>query len=259
MSDSLWFLGTGASVATAERDNTALMVDARGKAVLIDCPGGLVRRLGLLGTAPERIEAILMTHTHTDHVYGLPSLVHSLQHIEMRLPLYGSAETVDFCRRLLDLFHLLDDKVRCRMEFRPLGSGDAFDPVPGLSGRASAVRHRPSSLAFGLCLTDSRRELFYSGDTALHPPLFEEADRCDLLIHDCSVPSRLLEENPYLADLHTDALNLGRMAEQASVRRLAPVHFATHLEFSELEIEREIRRYFTGELILPRDLMRVTI
>ena len=179
--------------------------------------------------------------------------------IEKRLPVFGSRESIEFCRRLLDVFHLLDDKVLCRLEFQILEEGAAFDPVRGMSAWTAAVRHRPSSLAFGLRLEGSRRELVYSGDSSPHAPLFERAGSCDLLIHDCTVPSRLLEANPTLPDLHTDALSLGRLAEEAGVSRLAPVHFAGHLGFSAREIEREIRRFYTGELIIPRDMMRLPI
>ena len=51
--------------------------------------------------------------------------------------------------------------------------------------------------------------------------------------------------------MHTHALALGSFAQQAGVKRLAPVHFFGELDYSMEEIEAEIRRNYSGELIIP--------
>jgi hypothetical protein len=52
---------------------------------------------------------------------------------------------------------------------------------------------------------------------------------------------------------------LGRLAQQARIKRLAPVHFFGELDYSQDEIVAEICRNFTGGLILPRDLEKIRI
>lgn len=52
------------------------MVDAREGAVLFDCglgPRVLARRLTQVGVARERLQALVLSHEHTDHVKGLPA------------------------------------------------------------------------------------------------------------------------------------------------------------------------------------------
>ena len=62
----LWVLGSGS------RGN-AIVLECDGSRVLVDAgfpPRVLAARLAAIGIAPESIEALLITHEHTDHVKG---------------------------------------------------------------------------------------------------------------------------------------------------------------------------------------------
>jgi phosphoribosyl 1,2-cyclic phosphodiesterase len=96
------------------------LLKAGESAALIDCPGSPLRKLALAAVKPLDVGSVFITHVHADHVYGLPSLVHGLMLRDHVFRLFGSAETVDFCRRLLDLFGLREPKYRTRVEFVPL-------------------------------------------------------------------------------------------------------------------------------------------
>ncbi len=253
----VYFLGTGGAAATAERDNTALLLHHEQSLVLVDCPGSVTRKIKTLGLDPRSVRAIQVTHVHPDHIYGLPSFVHSLMLADLRIPLFGSRETVRFCRELLDLFGLQDESIRCRIEFISLSSGDRFEPCPGVECRAFHVPHKESSLAFEWKFPDEGETLIYSGDTPVHPPLFKQAAGIGTLIHDCSVPSRYFHEYPFLPSMHANSLDLGRMAQEARIKRLIPCHFFGELDYGMDEITDEIRRYFRGDLIIPQDLMEV--
>jgi len=255
----VYFLGTGGAAATAERDNTALLLHHDQSLVLVDCPGSVTRKIKTLGLDPRSVRAIQVTHVHPDHIYGLPSFVHSLMLADLRIPLFGSRETVRFCRELLDLFGLQDESIRCRIEFVSLSSRDRFEPCPGVECRALHVPHKDSSLAFEWKFPDEGETLIYSGDTPAHPPLFKQAAGIGTLIHDCSVPSRYFHEYPFLPSMHANSLDLGRMAQEARVKRLIPCHFFGELDYGMDEIADEIRRHFQGDLIIPQDLMRVAL
>src|SRR5262249_8630785 len=71
-------LGTAAALPCATRDNTALVFVGARSAILVDCPGGAYAKLLRAGVAPEALTHLLLTHTHTDHTYGLPGLLQSL-------------------------------------------------------------------------------------------------------------------------------------------------------------------------------------
>jgi ribonuclease BN (tRNA processing enzyme) len=251
--ENIGFIGTGGSVSTVERDNTSFMISAKDGLALIDCPGSVLGKIKKLKFDPRDVSAILVTHVHPDHIYGLPSFVHGLMLDELDINLYGSEITVNFCRDLLQLFNLLDKKIKCRINFVSIDSGDMFDILPSLSCKAIKVPHNPSSLAYHF--QDGEKKLLYSGDTPGYDPLFQEASGIDYLIHDCSAPLRFFKKYPQLYKMHTNSHDLGRLARQADVKCLIPCHFFGEIDFKISEIEEEIRQNYTEKLIIPEDYM----
>ncbi len=252
------FLGTGGSVATPQRDNTSLLLRTGGELFLVDCPGSAAAKIRKLGFEPGRITAVFITHIHPDHVYGLPSLVHSQMLITGEIRLLGSEASVGFCRRLLDLFGLRRRKIRTRVRFKPLRPGQTVRFAGGAKARALAVPHHPSSLAYHFWL-EGGKEALVSGDTPLHKPLFEDARGVDCLIHDASGPSRFFRKYPGLSHLHTSFLDLGRWSQDAGVGLLIPCHFLAEAASGVDEARREIRRHFKGRLVCPRDLQSIRL
>lgn len=173
--------------------------------------------------------------------------------------LFGSAETVDLCRRLLDLFGLREPKFRTRVEFVELVPGERAQVAEGIEVTAWSVPHQTSSLAYEFQILPDGKRAVFSGDTPLHPALFEWARGADVLVHDCGAPARFFEKYPILKSVHTSAADLGTWSERAGVRLLAPVHFLTELDFEVGEVEAEIRARFAGRLVVPSDMDRLEI
>ncbi len=208
----------------------------------------------MLGLDPVRLRALFITHTHPDHIYGLPSLIHSMMLEEAVLPVYGSRESLKFAAKLLDLFGLRREKIKYRVEFMPLAADDAFTPATGMKSRALPVRHKSSSLGLHIRVERVNTDFVYTGDTAVCPDLFKRFFGTDYLVHDCSVPSRFFRLHPDLPELHTQSLDLGRLAEHAGIRCLVPVHFFGEADFKIEEMEQEIRKHFKGALFIPNDM-----
>lgn len=255
----MYFLGTGGSVATPARDNTSLLIPGEGGLLLVDCTGSIVQKIKRLGYEPRQVRFLFLTHIHPDHVFALPSLIHGLMFEEGEICLFGSAETVSFARRLLDLFHLRERKFRTRVVFRPLSPARRIRVDASVSVQALKTPHHSSSLAYRFYLERENKEVFCSGDTPAYPPLFEAARGIDYLIHDASAPSRYFKKYPALYTMHTSALDLGRLSEDAGVRCLIPCHFLGELAFPLSEVREEIRREFKGRLIIPRDLRKIPL
>jgi len=255
----IFFLGTGGSVANAERDNMSFLINHDDTLILVDCPGCVIQKMRKLKFDPRKIFAILVTHIHPDHIYGLPSFVHSLMMEECIIRLFGSEESIIFCQELLDLFHLRDEKIKTRIEFTSLNPGESYFMGESLRCTSFKVPHISSSLAFHFKFQKVEKELIYSGDTPPDSFLFHKAASIDYLIHDSSAPSRFFKEDPSLHEMHTHSLELGRLSQEAGVRCLIPCHFFGELDFSLSEIEEEIRENFKGKLIIPSDFQRLIL
>jgi ribonuclease Z len=258
MSD-LCVLGTGGAVATAPRDNTAFALDLGRTVTLIDCPGSVLQKLRRLGLDPLKVDSLLVTHVHTDHIYGLASLIHSLFLEEGLIRIFGSKESLAFCAEYLDLFRLRESGIRMRTELVPLGAGRRFRINEHLEAEAIRVPHTPASLAYHLFFQQGAGEWIFSGDTPAVPSLFRRAGTASGLVHDCSAPSRFFDLYPELRAMHTSALDLGRLAQEAGVACLIPCHFFGEAAFTAEEVEEEIRRHYRGRLIIPEDLQRIPL
>ncbi len=253
------FLGTGGSLASRERDNTAFILKTGEGTVLIDCPGSVIQKMLRVDVDPLHVGAVFVTHVHPDHVYGLPSLIHSLMLRDHVIRLFGSPETTGFCRDLLDLFHLRKPRFKTRVEFVPLGPGNPAARIADLDVSSLRVPHHDSSLSFQFRSTEGEKRIVFSGDTPIHSELFTWARGADALFHDCSGPSRYFRRYPALSVMHTHSLDLGIWSERAQIRRLFPCHFLGELDFEIAEIEEEIKPGFRGPLFIPSDLDKVVI
>jgi ribonuclease Z len=257
--NKICFIGTGGSVATEDRDNTAIVLQVQDSLVLIDCPGSVVQKLRKAHFDPREIETLLVTHIHPDHIYGLPSFIHSMMQVEHRIKIYGSEQSMKFCAELLDLFGLREKKIKCRVDLIPVDEIKSIRLGVSLTCEFSEVPHCPSSRALHFFWEAGDIKILYSGDTPIHEPLFRQAKDIDYLIHDCSVPSRFFEKFPALSSMHTDALTLGQRAQEAGVKHLIPCHFFGELGFVLEEIEEEIRKNFRGKLTIPQDYSIISL
>jgi len=99
----LTFLGTAASVPSAERNHPGLLVSAGGHRVLVDCGEGTQRQLLRSGAGFRRLDRILLTHAHFDHVLGIPGLFSTLRLRQSDDPMtiHGGPETLEIVVRML--------------------------------------------------------------------------------------------------------------------------------------------------------------
>src|SRR5215475_8607090 len=99
----LTFLGTAASVPSAERNHPGLLVRAGGHRVLVDCGEGTQRQLLRSGAGFRRLDRLLLTHAHFDHVLGIPGLFSTLrlrQNADL-MTIHGGPDTLDVVVRML--------------------------------------------------------------------------------------------------------------------------------------------------------------
>ena len=80
-------LGTGGMMPLKDRFLTSLYVSYNGKAILVDCGEGTQVAIAKHGLKMSRINLILITHCHADHISGLPGLLLSIGNSSRTEPL----------------------------------------------------------------------------------------------------------------------------------------------------------------------------
>ncbi|TFV41850.1 ribonuclease Z [Bradyrhizobium frederickii] len=156
---ALTFLGTSASVPSAERNHPALLVEAAGKRVLVDCGEGTQRQLLRSGSGFRRLDRVLLTHAHLDHVLGIPGLFSTLglrQSAEV-MSIHGGPGTLDIVIRMLaGLWGA--GRAPIAVEFAALSEGQVID-AGDFAIACFPVRHRDTD-SFGFAFqSPSRRHL----------------------------------------------------------------------------------------------------
>jgi ribonuclease Z len=92
------FLGTAASLPSAERGLPAILVTCGARRVLVDCGEGTQRQILKSGLGFRRLGRILFTHRHLDHVLGLAGLVSTMALLDVaeRVEIHGGPATLRF-------------------------------------------------------------------------------------------------------------------------------------------------------------------
>lgn len=80
-------IGVNSAIPVNDRHPSSQIVNYNGSLILIDCGEGTQTRLTRYGVKRMKIEHILISHLHGDHVYGLPGLLTSFA-------LYGRTDKI---------------------------------------------------------------------------------------------------------------------------------------------------------------------
>jgi ribonuclease Z len=236
-------------VPTAARDTTALVVRAGETVCLVDVGGSPVQKLRRVGVDPLALSAVVVTHTHPDHVYGLPALVQCLLILGRRapLPVHCRVEHVEVVTRLLDLFGLRDEGLEV-----PIRGIEPRDSAPVLATSDLAVTASPNvhgrmpNLAVRLDAGD--RSLVYSSDTRPCAQVERLARGAAALVHEATF------DRPNPAEWHSTAREAGVVARAAGVGRLYLAHVGYALHRTLATHVAAAREAFGGPVAMVEEL-----
>lgn len=101
----LVFLGTSASAPSVHRGLSAAMVLHKEYRFMIDCGEGTQRQLLRSGLGFRRLDRILLTHGHLDHMLGLGGIASTFGRWEAidRLEIWGGRWALDRVQRLMEV------------------------------------------------------------------------------------------------------------------------------------------------------------
>jgi ribonuclease Z len=256
------FFGTCAAVPSPERDNTALAFYSRHEVVLVDCSGSPYQKILKAGLDPMRVSSLIVTHRHVDHVYGIPSLVHTMGLAGRRttLHMYALAETMKILGGFMDLFPL-EEQMPYRIELHELPAREGHEVLgaKGFRVLSTPVQHGAPNIGLRVEFDSpgERGTVVYSSDTSPCPPLIALARGADILIHEAT----FLHSDAARAasDGHTTGYQAGEVARDAGVKRLLLCHFGADLHGGLDEIRREAVRAYQGPVEIPEELREYRI
>ena len=249
----LIFLGTAAAVASKERDNTSLLFISNEEKILIDVPGSIVKKLKTIAVDFKSISRVFLTHSHPDHIYGIVALLHSQYRLKNTVHIYAHPKTIKTVKILRKIFSIEDTSRYPKLRYHKIRTGQFFES-PNFKVSAFKVKHQPESIGFRLLFKKSRRVCVFSGDASSRSNLISKFKEADFLIHDCFSTEKIFKKYPILNKMHTSSLALGKIAQRSKVGTLIPIHFAGEVKYSMKEIKKEIKKNFTGRIIIPQDL-----
>lgn len=266
-------LGTGDPTPLIERAGPATLVSFDGRHVLFDVGRGAMQRLYQLGVSTSDLDAIFLTHLHSDHVVGLVDLWLTGWVVNRRsrpLRVYGPIGTRALVLHLAKAFSF-DLEIRSSEADRDL-AGVAFEVVEISAGyewhQGAAkvitfdVDHSPIEPAFGFRLDYRGRSVVLSGDTRYSESLIDHARGADLLIHEVAEAAEAFKiANPSLPRLvhHTQAVDAGRVFAAVKPKLAVYSHLVMVRGFDPDSLIPLTRETYDGPLVVGHDLMRFVV
>ena len=271
----LTLLGTGCPLVDRERYGPAQLLRAAGTTVLVDCGSGVSQRLLAAGSSGRNLDAILLTHLHSDHIVDLFQLIISSWHQKRDRPqrLFGPPGSKAYVDGLMKLWQPeLEQRIAHELPFstealcvevQEIGPGERIS-LPPFEIDVIEVNHQPVRHAFGFLFAAGKKRVVLSGDTTYCPALIEAAHQADLLLHEVFIHAENLPVPGIrseasirnVASYHTLSAVVGKVATEAKVKTLALTHFVPP-RFNRDALLAEVRKDYAGPLVIGEDLMTI--
>lgn len=269
----LTLLGTGCPVAHPRRAGPAVLVEGGGARLLVDCGSMVSQRLAEAGCPGAMLDAVVVTHLHSDHLVDFYQLVLSSWHQGREAPwTVHCPETVVPVIEASMAAWRAERELRVAFEKRPsatglgvacrlLAPGRRF-AVGGLEVEPVPVDHGPVRPAYGLVLRAGGRMAVISGDTRRSEALIAAGRGADLLVHEVflhrdmlPVPGRRAAETiAAVASYHTLSSEVGGIADAMRAKVLALTHFVPP-DFDRSALLAEAGESYGGPVFIGEDLM----
>ena len=252
------FCGTASPAGGSERAQQCIAIFAGDKFFIVDTGSRSAARASDLGLPLGRLDGVLLTHFHSDHIadlgeFHLASWVRGRHH---KLDVYGGQD-VEKVTAGFELAYTPDFKYRAdhhgdqivprkhagfethSVEVPERGATVIYDE-DGLKISAFAVPHPPIRPAYGYRFDYKGRSVVISGDTNKSDNLVRASQNVDVLIHEVlqrgmvTMLSEVLTESnqPDLGqiikdtlDYHTSPTEAAEIANQANADMLVFTHY----------------------------------
>jgi ribonuclease Z len=225
---TLHLLGTGAALSDATRTTTMLAFSSGESVIAVDCGGDLLHHLIRAKLDPERLDALIITHEHPDHVSGFPLFMEKLWLTGRKrpIPVVGPKVALAQARRLFDAFPSggWKSKPGIRWHEVDLEPGSVVWNSEVWSITASPGQHSVPVIGLRVEERETGSVCAYSSDTERSDGIARLADAAEILVHEAT------------GDFggHTSVQDAAHVARQAGAGRLLLVHLPPVIPESDL-------------------------
>jgi len=287
----LVLLGTSSPIHTPHRFGPSQIITDRRTRIMIDTGWGSTLRLYQAAMPPQTIDALFITHLHSDHTTDLADflVMRWVGGIRGPIPIYGPAGTSRMVKGFQEAM-AADTKYRLDHHGEKLWSGGLAADVTeieageepvlvaetgGIVVKAFEVDHRPVKPAYGFRFETGGHSIVISGDTNPCPGLLAGAKGADILVCDSmnEAMMKVLENQlrtagnevqaALLEDAHTYHAPIEAMAEtaqQAGVKHLVISHMMPPAPADQdAQFIAGLDEIFSGKITVGRDLMRIAL
>ena len=288
--------GAGAPLPDRVRSGPCVVVMAGSTLAVVDAGSNGARNVQRMGFPPGRIEALFLTHFHSDHIDGLGELAMlrwTMGSHTTPLPVYGptglgsvvegfnTAYAHDFRYRTAHHGSAVappDGAGSDAREFAPPSPGEGLEVWKrgGLTVTAFLVPHEPAAPAVGYRFDYAGRSLVVTGDTRRSETVAKFAAGVDLLVHEALAPRLVAILNRAarkagrgnierithdILDYHTTPAEAAGIAAAAGVGHLLFYHIVPPLPVPGLEAAflEGVASGFGGPVTLGRDGTMVSL
>jgi ribonuclease Z len=200
-------LGTGTPAPIMGRFGPSILVEAGGQKLLFDCGRGATQRIEQLKVPFAQVDALFLTHLHSDHVVGIPDLWLTgwIRGRTIPLRVWGPAGTKEMMSHLEQAYQFdihirrdVDEKMPAQgvaVLAKDIEQGVVYENG-GIKVTAFEVDHGPVKPAFGYRVDFAGHSVALSGDTRFSENLIRFSEGVDVLIHEVMDPDTFRLKNP---------------------------------------------------------------
>ena len=289
----VYVCGSGSPMSDPTRAGPCIGILAGARAYIIDAGAGGARNLGTMGFPWGRLEAVYLTHMHSDHIDGLGELLLQSWIAGARktptaiIGPVGTSEVVEgfnAAYRIDSTFRLAHHGMEVadpagfggiateiELPAGPAGESVVFQDGE-LTITAIRVDHSPIEPAFAYRIDYKDRSISLSGDTIFHPPFIAASTDVDIMFHEAlnremvtAISAKLGERGVAngqkiftdILDYHASPEEAARAAKEAGARHLVLYHVVPPLPVPLIEAAfvGDARSHFDGPITVGQDGM----
>ena len=273
----LTLLGTGCPSVDYKRFGPANLISTKKTKILVDCGSGVTQRLDLAKVSSADIDALFLTHLHSDHVVDLYQLIISSWHSYRVKPwkVYGPKGTKIFVKKIMNAWK--QERTQ-RIKYEARSSTKAFDiqikeyksegiiTINDIKVKYFEVDHKPVKYAYGFNFLYKNKKLTISGDTRPSENVMKYGQLADVLLHEVFIDGELKKTNKMrttktlhnVKAYHTPSSLVGKIAKLTRCKKLVLTHFVP-TKFNERKLKKVVRNDFGKDPIIGRDLIKIKI